>query len=84
MRITADMIEEMSLLMKFDLSTTQAGIKVHSDAPPETIAASQRLFEKGLLTQADGGYLTSLGYEVAKHVQSAVIVLRSENVNSNH
>lgn len=79
MKITADMHDEMSLLMKFDLSTTQAGIKVHSGATPEAIAASQRLFEKGLLTQADGGYLTSLGYEAAQHVQSAVLILRDVN-----
>lgn len=76
MPITADMLDELNVLMKFDLSTTLAGIKVHSDATPKTIAASQRLFEKGLLTQADGGYLTSLGYEAAQHVQSAVMILQ--------
>ncbi|MGM8226383.1 TIGR02647 family protein [Cellvibrio sp. ARAG 10.3] len=76
MSISTDMLDEMNVLMKFDLSTTLAGIKVHSDATPATIAASQRLFAKGLLTQADGGYLTSLGYEAAQHVQSAVMILR--------
>ncbi len=55
MSISTDMLDEMNVLMKFDLSTTLAGIKVHSDATPATIAASQRLFAKGLLTQADGG-----------------------------
>lgn len=77
MPITADFFDELKLLMMFDLSTTQAGIKVHSDATPSAIAAAERLFEKGLLTQADGGYLTTLGYEAAQHVQGAMQILRS-------
>jgi uncharacterized protein (TIGR02647 family) len=69
--------DELNILMMFDLSTTQVGIKVHSDATPEAKAASARLFEKGLLTQADGGYLTSLGHDAAQHLQLAVQILRS-------
>lgn len=77
MPITVDMLDEMNILMMFDVSTTLAGIKVHSDATPDAIAAAQRLFEKGLLTQADGGYLTTLGYEAAQHLQSSVQILSS-------
>lgn len=75
MSINTDMLDELNILMMFDLTTTQAGIKVHSDATPGAIAAAERLFQKGLLTQADGGYLTSLGYEAAQHVQSGVQIL---------
>ncbi len=75
MPINTDLRDEMNVLMMFDLSTTQAGIKVHSDASPAVIAAAKRLFGKGLLTQEDGGYLTSLGYEVAQHTQAAVQIL---------
>lgn len=77
MLITIDMLDEMNVLMMFDLTTTQKGIKVHSDATPNFIAAAQRLFDKGLITQLDGGYLTSLGYEVAQHVQDAAQILRN-------
>jgi len=71
------MLDEMNILMMFDVSTTLAGIKVHSDATPNAIAAAQRLFAKGLLTQADGGYLTTLGYEAAQHLQKSVQILGS-------
>lgn len=77
MTITVDMLDEMNILMMFDVSTTLAGIKVHSDATPNAIAAAQRLFAKGLLTQADGGYLTTLGYEAAQHLQKSVQILGS-------
>lgn len=75
MTITVDMLDEMNILMMFDVSTTLTGIKVHSDATPDAIAAAQRLFEKGLLTQVDGGYLTTLGYEAAAHLHSSVQIL---------
>lgn len=77
MPLSTDILEEMKILMMFDLSTTQVGIKVHSDAAPEAIAAAQRLFEKGILTQADGGYLTTLGREAAQHLQHSIQILCS-------
>jgi uncharacterized protein (TIGR02647 family) len=77
MLISHDMLDEFNILMLFDLSTTQAGIKVHSDAAPSAIAAAQNLFNKGIVTQPDGGYLTALGYEAAQHVQAAVQILCS-------
>lgn len=77
MLIPPEMLEELNILMMFDLTTTLAGIKVHSNATPEAIAAAGRLFEKGLLTQVDGGYLTTLGHEAAQHAQSAVQILRA-------
>lgn len=80
MSVTNQLADELNILMMFDLSTTQAGIKVHSDAPAPAIAAAQRLFNKGLLTQADGGYLTSLGYDAAQHAQLVVQILSSEKL----
>ena len=46
------------------------------DAAPEIVAAAQRLFDKGLIDQADGGYLTSLGLDAAEHVQNVLQILR--------
>ena len=39
--------------------------------------AIERLYKKGLLTQADGGYLTDLGRNCAEHLQSALRILSS-------
>ena len=39
------------------------------------VSAISRIYAKGLLTQADGGYLTSLGREAAQHAQTALAFL---------
>jgi len=70
MSYSPDLMAELDILCLFDLSTTQAGIKVHSNANEAAIAAAVRLHDKGLLTQPDGGYLTALGHETAEHAQA--------------
>jgi len=75
MPYTTDLIEEVNILSRFNLSTTQEGIKVHSSAGDDVITATQRLYDKGLLTQPDGGYLTPLGLKVAEHLQNALVIL---------
>jgi len=77
MSITPDLIEEMEILALFNLSTTEEGIKVHKSAEPTAIIATKRLFAKGLITQTDGGYLTSLGLGAAEHLQALLTVLKS-------
>lgn len=69
MQFTPELVAELNTLVRFDLDTSQQGLKVHKNAEAEVIAAFQRLFAKGLVTQADGGYLTSLGREAAQHAQ---------------
>ena len=61
--------EELNLLLQFDSATLANGIKVHSSARPEVIAACQGLCEKGLISQPDGGYLTDAGIEALSHAQ---------------
>jgi uncharacterized protein (TIGR02647 family) len=75
MELNADLIEELHILTLYDLSSLQSGIKVHHTAQPDAIAATQRLFNKGLLTQADGGYLTSLGLDAAEHAQALLTII---------
>lgn len=77
MAFSSELIEEINLLLQFELSSAQSGIKVHSNASPSSIAAAARLFDKGLIDQVDGGYLTSLGRETAEHAQSALRILTS-------
>ena len=70
MPFTTDLIQELNALLRFDPTTDQQGLKVHKTADAEVIAAMKRLHAKGLVTQADGGYLTPLGREAASHAQA--------------
>ena len=56
MPYTQDLVDELNILVRYNLSTTLEGIKVHKTAAPENIAATKRLYDKGLVTQEDGGY----------------------------
>lgn len=77
MAIPVDLLHEMNLLAHYDLHSMQKGIKVHSDAAPELVDAAQRLHQKGLIDQPDGGYLTALGLDAAEHVQNLLQILRT-------
>ncbi|MBS3805087.1 MAG: TIGR02647 family protein [Oleiphilaceae bacterium] len=79
MPFTSEHLDELNLLALFNLSSTQEGIKVHQQsATPEAVAAAERLFHKGLVTQKDGGYLTSLGIESAEHAQRLEAILSNQ------
>ena len=75
MSFTPENKAELDLLLLFDLSSSQSGLKIHRRADPATIAAAQSLFNKGLVTQKDGGYLTQLGHIAAEHAQSLFSLL---------
>ena len=75
MKYQQDMLDELNLLLNFNLETTLEGIKIHSTAKPEVISAAHRLFDKGMVTQTDGGYLTDLGHEAAEHAQSLLLMM---------
>ncbi|PIE25096.1 MAG: TIGR02647 family protein [Neptuniibacter caesariensis] len=79
MPFNEDLMQELNVLNMFNLNTTQAGIKVHSSAKPELIAATERLFDKGLITQQDGGYLTPLGHDAAESSQVLLTILTTES-----
>ncbi|MBL4711581.1 MAG: TIGR02647 family protein [Gammaproteobacteria bacterium] len=75
MQYTNDQMAEIDILIRFNLQSTQQGIKVHSRANQEQIDAVQRLFDKGLVTAIDGGYLTDLGRKAAEHAQALLLML---------
>jgi uncharacterized protein (TIGR02647 family) len=79
---TSDLVDELNTLIRFDLTFNQQGVKIHKTAEPAVIAATERLHSKGLLTQVDGGYLTSLGRTAAEHVQAALAMLTSGSAHS--
>lgn len=75
MTIKQRLIDEIEVLLQFRLDTTQEGIKIHHTAREGLVQAATDLFEKGLITQPDGGYLTDLGYETVEHLQHVINVL---------
>ena len=69
MPFNAAAMEELNLLLQFESASTGSGIKVHSRARPEVTAACRNLYDTGLISQEDGGYLTDAGIEALTHVQ---------------
>lgn len=82
MPYTPELLEELNILQRFDLATSQQGIKIHHDAAPAVIAAAQRLHAKGLITLADGGYLTHLGRDAAEQSQVLLSILSTAPARS--
>lgn len=78
MSYTTKLVDETNMLILFDLSNGQEGIKVHASAGDASIEATKRLYEKGLITQKDGGYLTGLGVDAAEHAQSLLTILTTD------
>ena len=77
-QITADLKEELELLLKFPDKSLNQGLKIHHDAGTEVVAAAQRLFDKGVTTLVDGGYLTPLGLDLQEHAHTLVSALNVE------
>lgn len=72
---SAAFFEEIQLLAKFPDTSQLTGIKLHKDADPEMLKAAQSLFDKGLISQKDGGYLTDSGLETSSHLQHVIAAL---------
>ena len=79
MPLSKDILDEIRVLTQFNPASALEGIKVHHTAEAATIAATERLFAKELITQADGGYLTSSGLEVIRHLDSLMTVLNCKD-----
>ncbi|MDD1012485.1 TIGR02647 family protein [Pseudomonas rubra] len=75
MSFTPELIAELEVLALFNLDSSQEGIKVHNTASKDLIDAAQRLYDKQLTDQPDGGYLTSLGHDAAEHAQQLLTIL---------
>ncbi len=77
MIFTPMLVDELEVLSHYNLSTMLEGVKVHKTAEAAVIAATERLYKKGLITQIDGGYLTPLGLEAAAHAQNMLTIMTS-------
>lgn len=69
------LFEEMKLLAKFPEKSQLEGIKIHNDANPTFISSAKSLFDKGLISQSDGGYLTDSGLETVAHLHHVLATL---------
>lgn len=81
MHYKSEQMAELNILIQFSLDSFNKGIKVHSTASEEKVNAVERLYDKGLVTQADGGYLTDLGRKAAEHAQSLILMLANHDHN---
>lgn len=70
-----DLIDELEILSLYNLDNLQEGLKVHNNASFKAQGAITRLHQKGLVSQADGGYLTALGIDAAEHAQALLTIL---------
>ena len=84
MPFSQQLVEELNMLIHFNLGSMQEGIKVHANAEPEVIAATQRLFDKGIVTLPDGGYLTDLGLEAAELADKLLSILTTSVTVTNN
>ena len=75
MPYSPEQMHELDVLIRYNLETSQQGIKVHRNANPEMIEAVKRLHQKGMITQVDGGYLTDMGRTAAEHAQTLLLML---------
>ncbi len=81
MHYTKNEMAELDILIQYSLDTTQQGLKIHSNADEDKIEAVERLFDKGLVTAIDGGYLTDLGHKAAEHAQALILMLAPHHEN---
>ena len=77
-RFCAETIAELEFLARYDLGSYQSGIKVHHDAPVDIVSAAQRLYDKGMISQTDGGYLTDRGIEAAESLQRVLVSIGND------
>lgn len=73
--ISADFIDAIKLLSCFELDNLQQGIKLHQDCEPTLRQTADRLYQKGILTAADGGYLTPFGMTLREQLQPLINAL---------
>ncbi len=76
-----NVVDELNLLVKFNLRSMQEGIKVHHDADISLVEAAERLHSKGMITQIDGGYLTDRGVETAEKAHALISALEVKLTN---
>ncbi len=70
-----ELFDEIKLLAKFPEESHMEGLKIHHDADEILVKSARSLFDKGLVSQTDGGYLTDSGREMAEHLHTVLDTL---------
>ena len=68
MHIDPELIDELALLRRFSMGGPVA-MDVHDNPDPAIVAAAERMHDKGLITEPDGGQLTESGREAIEHME---------------
>ncbi len=68
MHIDPELIDELTLLRRFSMGGPVA-MDVHDNPDPAIVAAAARMFDKGLITEPDGGQLTDNGRAAIEHME---------------
>ena len=74
MNLNHELIEELTLLKRFSMGGRTA-MDLQENPDPAIIAAAQRMFAKGLITEADGGNLTDSGRQAVDHMNALLNLL---------
>ena len=74
MPIDRELVEELSLLRRFSRGGAVA-MDVPASSDPAVIAAAARMFEKKLITSAQGGKLTESGQQATAHLERLFYLL---------
>nr|WP_184035379.1 TIGR02647 family protein [Chitinivorax tropicus] len=77
-----DRHQELELLARFSLASRLQGIKLGAEAQDSLVSAAQRLHQKGLISEPDGGYLTEEGFQLAESLQRVLAVLDTAAVGA--
>ena len=70
-----ELFDEIKLLAKFPEESHMDGLKIHHDADEILVKSARSLFDKGMVSQTDGGYLTDSGREVVEHLHTVLDTL---------
>jgi len=73
-----DLFDELKLLSKFPEESHIEGLKIHHDADEILIKSARSLFDKGMVSQTDGGYLTDSGREMVEHLHTVLDTLEQK------
>jgi uncharacterized protein (TIGR02647 family) len=73
-----NLFDEIKLLAKFPEESHMEGLKIHHDADEILIKSAKALFNKGLITQLDGGYLTDSGREMSEHLHTVLDTMNKD------
>ena len=69
MQLDSELIEELSLLRRISLNLSEEEIDLSTIGDRTVVAAAGRLFDKGIISSADGGHLTDSGRDAVEHMK---------------